>query len=122
MKSKLQLGSNGIYTFKHDRGGMEFAVELPEGSDSIYFYSPIYRAPYDFTEQFFDKLLEDNLYGVANNQASFGLDSKTQNIVLTYGISTNHVDTVAFENILFSFAKTAEKAEANRGKWVEEIA
>ncbi|MDR3274042.1 MAG: CesT family type III secretion system chaperone [Puniceicoccales bacterium] len=122
MKSKLQLGSNGTCAFKHDRGGMEFAIELPEGGDIVYFYSPICKVPYDFTEQFFEKLLENNLHGVANNQAGFGLDSKTQNIVLTYSISINHLDTVAFENILLNFVKTAEKAAINTGKWIEEIA
>jgi hypothetical protein len=121
MKSKLQLQSNGICMFKHDQSEMEFAIEIPEGSDIVYFYSPICRVPYDFTEQFFEKLLENNLHGVANNQASFGLDKKTQNIVLTYSISIGHIDAVAFENTLFNFIKTAAKAAANTVKWMEEI-
>ncbi|MDR0679648.1 MAG: CesT family type III secretion system chaperone [Puniceicoccales bacterium] len=121
VKSKLLLGSNGICTFKHDLSGMEFAIELPEGSDIVYFYSPICRVPYDFTEHFFEKLLENNLHGIANNQASFGLDKKTQNIVLTYSISMKYLDAVAFDNIFFNFVKTAEKAAANTIRWISEI-
>ncbi|MDR2435853.1 MAG: CesT family type III secretion system chaperone [Puniceicoccales bacterium] len=122
MKSKLQLHSSGICMFKHDQNEMEFAIELPKGSDIVYFYTPICRVPYDFTEQFFEKLLENNLHGVANNQASFGLDKKTQNIVLTYSIAIGHIDAVAFENILFNFMKTAAKAATNTVAWIEEIA
>jgi hypothetical protein len=122
MKSKLQLHSSGICMFKYDQNGMEFAIELPKGSDIVYFYAPICRVPYDFTEQFFEKLLENNLHGVANNQASFGLDRKTQNIVLTYSIAMCHIDAVAFENILFNFMKIAAKAAANAVAWIEEIA
>ncbi|MDR2720973.1 MAG: CesT family type III secretion system chaperone [Puniceicoccales bacterium] len=121
MKSKLQLHSSGICMFKHDQSEMEFAIELPGGSDIVYFYAPICRVPYDFTEQFFEKLLENNLHGVANNQASFGLDRKTQNIVLTYSIAMGHIDAIAFENILFNFMKTAIKAAANTVAWIEEI-
>jgi hypothetical protein len=121
VKSKLQLGDNGICMFKHDRGDLEFVIELPEGSDIVYFYSPICRVPYDFTEQFFEKLLEKNLHGVANNHAIFGLDKKTQNIVLTYSISINYIDAVVFGNILFNFMKTAERAAANAVEWFEEI-
>ncbi|MDR1255595.1 MAG: CesT family type III secretion system chaperone [Puniceicoccales bacterium] len=121
MKSELKLGSNGICAFKHDKSGMEFAIELPEDSDIVYFYSPICRVPYDFTEHFFEKLLENNLHGVANNQASFGLDKKTQSIVLSYSIPIYHLDTVAFENILFNFITTAEKAARNTMKWLDEI-
>jgi hypothetical protein len=122
MKSKLMLGSNGICIFKNDRNKLEFAIELPEGSDLVYFYSPICRVPYDFTEQFFERVLESNLHGIATNQACFGLDKETQNIVLTYSIAMGYIDAVSFENILFNFIKTAEKAVANTIKWIEEIA
>ncbi|MDR3274177.1 MAG: CesT family type III secretion system chaperone [Puniceicoccales bacterium] len=122
MKSTLQLGNNGTCAFKHDRGRMEFAVELREGSDIVYFYSPICKVPCHFPEQFFEKLLENNLHGIANSQAGSGLDSKVQNIVLTYSISINHLDTLPFENILLNFVQTAEKAAINTGKWIEEIA
>jgi hypothetical protein len=121
MKSKLQLGDNGICMFKHDRSGLEFVIELPNGSDLVYFYTPICRVPYDFTEQFFEKLLEKNLHGVANNQASFGLDRETQNIVITYSVSMNYIDAILFGNIFFNFMKTAERAAANVVEWLEEI-
>ncbi len=121
MNSKLQLGSNGICLFKHDVSELEIAIELPEGSDILYFYSPVCRVPYDHTEYFFEKVLENNLHGIANRQATFGLDAKTQNIVLTYSIAMRHVDEISFCNILFNFIKVAERARAATAHWIEEI-
>lgn len=120
--SKRGLGSNGVCCFQHDESGMEIVVELPERSDVLYFYSPICRVPYEHTEQFFEKVLENNLHGVANRQASFGLDAKTQNMVLTFSIAMRHVDSVSFGNILNNFARIAEQARENTTKWIEELA
>ncbi len=117
---ELKLNSDGICFFKHDISGLEFIIELPPQSDIVYFYSPICRIPYDHTEQFFEKLLENNLHGVANRQASFGLDAKTQNIVLTFSISMRHIDAVSLGNILANFVEVAERASHNTKKWIEE--
>lgn len=121
MHSNLKLGNNGVCLFKHNTSNLEIAIELPSDSDVLYFYSPVCRVPYDYTEQFFEKILENNLHGIANRQATFGLDSKTQNIVLTYSIAMRHVDSVSFGNILFNFIKTAEKAHQNTIKWLDNI-
>ncbi len=124
IKTKLELGSNGICLLKHNVHNttmLEVAIELPENSDVLYFYAPICRVPYDLTEQFFEKILENNLHCVANRQASFGLDTKTQNIVLTYSIAMRHVDEISFSNILNNFIKVAERARNNTTRWMEEI-
>lgn len=118
---KQGLGKNGICCFQHDVSGLEIVIELPENSDILYFYSAICKVPYEHTEEFFEKLLENNLHGVANRQASFGLDAKTQNIVLTFSIAMRHVDAISFNNILNNFVNVAEKAREHTQEWIKEI-
>jgi hypothetical protein len=54
------------------------------------------------------------LYGITYNQATFGLDAKTQNIILSYSRSMEALDEIAFSNILNNFIKTADRAEKTR--------
>jgi hypothetical protein len=123
MGSKLFLDRNGLCVLKRDSEysvqGNEYVVELPSGSEIVYFYSPICKVPYECSEEFFEKVLELNLCGVEYNQATFGLDAKTQNIVLSYSHSMERLDEVAFVNILFNFIKIVVRAKKEMSKLVE---
>ncbi|MDR2778910.1 MAG: CesT family type III secretion system chaperone [Puniceicoccales bacterium] len=109
--SKLSLDKNGLCILRKEDGQREYVVELPKHSEVVYFYSPICRVPYGCSEEFFEKVLELNLCGITYNQATFGLDVKTQNIVLSYTRPLEALDEVAFSNILCNFIKTADRAE-----------
>ncbi|MDR2603018.1 MAG: CesT family type III secretion system chaperone [Puniceicoccales bacterium] len=119
--SKLFLDKNGLCVLRTDNGQREYVIELPKHSEVVYFYSPICRVPYGCSEEFFEKILEFNLCGITYNQATFGLDAKTQNIVLSYTRSMEALDEVAFSNILSNFIKTADRAERDLGKLVREL-
>ncbi|MDR2737786.1 MAG: CesT family type III secretion system chaperone [Puniceicoccales bacterium] len=123
--SKLFLDRNGLCVLKRDSEdsaqGNEYVVELPSGSEIVYFYSPICKVPYECSEAFFEKILELNLCGVEYNQSTFGLDSKTQNIVLSYSNSMERLDEVAFTNILCNFIKTVDRAKKEVSKLVESL-
>ncbi|MDR1528034.1 MAG: CesT family type III secretion system chaperone [Puniceicoccales bacterium] len=118
--SKLFLDKNGLCVLRQENG-REYVVELPRSSEVVYFYSPICTVPYGCSEEFFERVLELNLCGVAYNQAAFGLDAKTQNIVLSYARSMEALDEVAFSNILNNFIKTADRAEKDLVKLVKEL-
>ncbi|MDR1890908.1 MAG: CesT family type III secretion system chaperone [Puniceicoccales bacterium] len=109
--SKLFLDKNGLCVLRKQNGLREYVIELPKHSEVVYFYSPICKVPYGCSEEFFEKILELNLHGITYNQATFGLDAKTQNIVLSYPRSMEALDEVAFSNILNNFIKTADRAE-----------
>ncbi|MDR1432732.1 MAG: CesT family type III secretion system chaperone [Puniceicoccales bacterium] len=109
--AKLFLDENGLCVLRKDEMNQEYVVELPKDSAVVYFYAPICRVPYECSEDFFEKILELNLCGVEYNQATFGLDAKTQNIVLSYTRSMEALDEVAFTNILCNFVRTADRAK-----------
>jgi hypothetical protein len=123
--SKLFLDKNGLCVLKRDSDclaqGNEYVVELPSNSEIVYFYSPICKVPYECSEEFFEKILELNLCGIEYNQATFGLDAKTQNIVLSYTRSMEKLDEVAFTNILCNFIKTVDRAKKEITKLVESL-
>ncbi|MDR1173416.1 MAG: CesT family type III secretion system chaperone [Puniceicoccales bacterium] len=119
--SKLFLDKNGLCVLRKEDGKREYVVELPGNSEVVYFYSPICTVPYGCSEEFFEKILELNLHGITYNQATFGLDAKTQNIVLSYVRSMEALDEVAFSNILSNFIKTADRAERDLTKLVGEL-
>jgi hypothetical protein len=119
--SKLFLDKNGLCVLRKENGQREYVVELPKNSEVVYLYSPICTVPYGCSEEFFEKVLELNLCGITYNQATFGLDAKTQNIVLSYTRSMEALDEVAFANILSNFIKTADRAERDLVKIVREL-
>ncbi|MDR0742387.1 MAG: CesT family type III secretion system chaperone [Puniceicoccales bacterium] len=119
--SKLFLDKNGLCVLRKENGQREYVVELPKNSEVVYLYSPICTVPYGCSEEFFEKVLELNLCGITYNQATFGLDAKTQNIVLSYTRSMEALDEVAFANILSNFMKTADRAERDLVKIVREL-
>jgi hypothetical protein len=49
------------------------------------------------SKEFFEKILELNLYGITYDQAIFGLDAQTQNIALSYPRSMETFDKVIFQ-------------------------
>jgi hypothetical protein len=118
---KLFLDKNGLCVPRTDNGQRESVVELPKDSEVIYFDSPICRVPSGFSEEFLEKVFELNLCGITYNQATFGLDAKTQNIVLSYTRPMEALDEVAFSNILSNFIKTADRAERDLVKLVREL-
>ncbi|MDR3144519.1 MAG: CesT family type III secretion system chaperone [Puniceicoccales bacterium] len=119
---KLLLGENGLCVFKSPDLQQEYVVEFPKHSDVIYFYAPICRVPYDCSEEFFEKILELNICGIEYNQATFGLDAKTQNVVLSYTRALGSVDDVSFANILCNFVRTADRAKREVMKLVDALA
>jgi hypothetical protein len=118
--SKLYLDRNGICVLKKDSPCQEYIVELPKDSDVVYFYAPICKVPYEGCEEFFEKILEMNLCGMAYNQATFGLDRKTQNIVLSYTRSMGGLDEATFSNILCNFVRVVDRAKVFVSKLAEE--
>ena len=119
---KLSLDSNGICVLQRDNDSANgYVIELPADSQVVYFYAPVCRVPYGCTEEFFEKVLEYNLCGVMYNQATFGLDPKTQNIVISYTRSMELLDEVALTNIVVNFIKTADRARANLRKLVDAL-
>jgi hypothetical protein len=108
--NKLFLDKNGLCVLKKQDDNQEYAVELPKNSEIVYFYAPICKVPCENSEEFFEKILELNLCGMEYNQATFGLDAKTQNIVLSYTRSMNALDEVAFANIFYNFIRTVDRA------------
>jgi hypothetical protein len=125
MGNKLFLDKNGLCVLRNNTsglaGGHEYVVELPKNSDVVYFYSPICKVPYECSEEFFEKVLELNLCGIQYNQATFGLDAKTQNIVISYTRSMEKLDEIAFLNILCNFIKTADRAVRDMERLVETL-
>ncbi|MDR1232933.1 MAG: CesT family type III secretion system chaperone [Puniceicoccales bacterium] len=119
--SKLFLDKNGLCVLRKEDGQREYVVELPGNSEVVYLYSPICTVPYGCSEEFFEKVLELNLCGITYNQATFGLDAKTQKIVISYARSMEALDEVAFSNILNNFIKTADRAERDLAKLVREL-
>lgn len=111
LQTKLFLDKNGVCVIKKDHEDSQYIVELPKNSEIVYFYSPICKVPFDCSEEFFERILEKNLCGIAYNQATFGLDAKTQNIVITYTRSMRLLDDVTFFNILCNFITTADRAK-----------
>lgn len=111
LQTKLFLDKNGICVIKKDHENSQYIIELPKNSEVVYFYSPICKVPFECSEEFFEKVLEKNLCGIAYNQATFGLDSKTQNIVITYTRSMRLLDDVTFFNILCNFIQIADRAK-----------
>lgn len=122
LKVDLRLDSKGLCMFKKENCSLEFVIELDKQSGFCFFYTPISKVPFDFPEKLFERLLVSNLFGVENNQAIFGLDAKTQNIVLSYGFQLNAVDGVAFGNMLINFTRTAENARKRIDKWLADFA
>ncbi|MDR2776792.1 MAG: CesT family type III secretion system chaperone [Puniceicoccales bacterium] len=121
MGSKLFLDKNGLCVLRQENGRREYVVELPKNSEVVYFYSPICTVPYGCSEEFFEKVLELNFCGITYNQATFGLDAKTQNVVLSYARSMEALDEIAFANILSNFIKTADRAERDLAKFVKDL-
>ena len=79
------------------------------------------RVPYGCVEEFFEKVLESNLCGIEYNHATFGLDPKTQNIVISYTRSMQSLDEVSFSNILVNFINTTDRARENLTKLSKDL-
>ena len=122
LKSDLRLDGNALCMFKKEHCSLEFVIELDKQSGFCFFYTPITKVPFDFPEKLFERLLVSNLFGVENNQAIFGLDVKTQHIVLSYGFQLSTIDGVAFGNMLINFTRTAENARKRIDKWLADFA
>jgi hypothetical protein len=120
VKSELFLDANGLCVLK-ENDGQEFVVELPLASEVVYFYSPVCRVPFDCTEPFFERILEMNLCSLSYNQATFGLDKKTQNIVISYTRPMGSLDEILFANVLCNFIKIAVRAKQDLAKLVEDL-
>jgi hypothetical protein len=114
--NKLFLDKNGLCVMKKGDTNQEYAIELPNDSEAVYFYAPICKVPYECSEEFFEKVLELNLCGIEYSQATFGLDAKTQNIVLSYARSMDTLDEVSFSNVLCNFIKTVDRAKRDLTK------
>ncbi|MDR1413726.1 MAG: CesT family type III secretion system chaperone [Puniceicoccales bacterium] len=121
MGNKLFLDRNGLCVLKKQEGEQEYVVELPKNSEVVYFYAPICKVPYGSSEEFFEKILELNLCAIEYNQATFGLDSKSQHIVLSYTRSMNALDEVAFTNILCNFVKTTDRARKDLAQLIDAL-
>jgi hypothetical protein len=117
--SKLFLDKNGLCVVKKNDSDQEYAIELPNGSEIVYFYAPICKVPYECSEDFFEKILELNFCGIEYNQATFGLDAKTQNIVLSYTRPMGTLDGISFSNILCNFVKTVDRAKKDLVKIID---
>jgi hypothetical protein len=109
----LSANANGLCAFKKDSCDPECAVEMPNGSDVLYFYAPICKVPHGCEEEFFEKTLELNFCNIKYNQAALGLDRRTENIVLSYAHTASAIDEAGFANILRNFIKTVDRARSD---------
>lgn len=122
IKSDLRLDKNDLCIFKKENCSLDFVVELSKDSGFCFFYTPICKVPFDYPEKLFERLLSNNLFGLANNQAIFGLDNKTQHIILSFAFKLNSLDSISFGNTLINFTRTAENARKRIDKWQSDLA
>jgi hypothetical protein len=121
MGRKLSLNGHGICILRSNDLDHECVIELPGNSDVVYFYSPICKVPYECSEEFFEKIMELNLCAIEYNQATFGLDAKTQNVVLSYTRPIGTIDDVSLTNIICNFVRTVDKAKRDLMKIVHAL-
>lgn len=104
----LSLNEDGMCSFRYKKDIVLY-VELPEGSPSIYFNSPMIRVPDESRTELYDGLLRLNFYGLQTNGAFFSIDKRDESIVLCNGYLIDKLNSSLFMQSLSTFIETAEK-------------
>lgn len=104
----LALNEKGICAFRY-QSYFDFIIEAPEGSNTVFFYSPLLQVSECDSEGLFLKVLKLNFLCLETNGATFAYDTHTGCIILCYRYSIEYLDTFLFQNVVGNFLNVAEK-------------
>ncbi len=98
----LALDANGVCALRYGED-IECVIECPEGSEVIYFYTPMCNVPDMGAERLFREVLKANLFCSETHGATFAIDEVRNRLILCYPQPTALLDEQLFANILANF-------------------
>lgn len=118
----LKLDDNKVCRLIFDK---KFTVDIEASQDlkTVHLYSPVCIIPPEGRENFYEGLLEANLFGRGTGGAAFGVDLEMGEVLLSRTLQMEKIDYQDFVNILESFVNhieawtdKIEKGEVGKGK------
>ncbi len=110
------LDKNGVCAMRYN-DKFNFIMEVPEGSDHLFFYSPLV-VHQEGHEQIFKKLLRHNFLCMDTEGATFAIDKENDDIVLCRIHVIGTLDALRLETIINEFLTTADKWNRKLRQWL----
>jgi len=108
------LDDNGACLFEFG-GRFKVGIQVAETTPVAHLYAIVATPPAEGREQFFERLLRLNAFGVETGGATFALDGPSGAVILCYNVLVDGCDALGFENAFGCFLEVAER-------WYNELA